>query len=382
MSEVSDAASAAAASANFLLSCNSMSKEPGSTLEENAALIADLELSTMIVAIVVTLALWLFFRAARATAALVMALFVGTFWTFGVSYFLVGYLNANSAFLGSIVLGNGINFGIIFLARYLEERRRGEAGDTSIETAMVNTATSTWTAALAAGLSYGSLILTGFRGFRQFGVIGLVGMVLCWTASFTLMPALLTVFERFKPLVKPGVAPGHFFTTAIAWAVEKAPKAIWITALVFTLISAASFSRFSPNANPPGSIAWAWRRLWTAPTAPLSRCSPTTASATTATVCPIRHRPRAGRNSPPASSQRQVFSLFVGMGARAAAAPELASSSVFGRVRRGSDHEFGSLIQLRPRRHGFLALRRNGCQGSGGSGTGLFFGVWEGATRQ
>lgn len=217
------------------------------TLEENAALIADLELSTIIVAIVVTLALWLFFRAARATAALVMALFVGTFWTFGVSYFLVGYLNANSAFLGSIVLGNGINFGIIFLARYLEERRRGETGDASIETAMVNTATSTWTAALAAGLSYGSLILTGFRGFRQFGVIGLVGMVLCWTASFTLMPALLTVFDRFKPLVKPGVAPGHFFTTAIAWAVEKAPKAIWITALVFTLISAASFSRFSPN---------------------------------------------------------------------------------------------------------------------------------------
>ena len=49
--------------------------------------------------------------------------------------------------------------------------------------------------------------------------------------------------------------------------------------------------------------------------------------------------------------------LFVGMGARAAAAPELASSSVFGRVRRGSDHEFGSLIQLRPRRHGFLPKR-------------------------
>ena len=41
--------------------------------------------------------------------------------------------------------------------------------------------------------------------------------------------------------------PGHFFTTAIAWAVEKAPKAIWITALVFTLVSAASFARFSPN---------------------------------------------------------------------------------------------------------------------------------------
>jgi len=29
-----------------------------------------------------------------------------------------GYLNSSTAFLGSIILGNGINHGIVFLARY------------------------------------------------------------------------------------------------------------------------------------------------------------------------------------------------------------------------------------------------------------------------
>lgn len=217
------------------------------TLEENAALVADLELSTIIVAVLVTIAMLVFFRTFRATSGLVLSLFIGTFWTFGVSFFLVGYLNANTAFLGSIVLGNGINFGIIYLARYLEERRLGYDNAAAIETAMVHTATSTGTAALAAGLSYGSLILTGFRGFRQFGVIGLVGMVLCWISSYLLMPALLTVFDRLKPLVKAGYKePKHRPSNMVANAVSKYPKQIWIGALVLTLISLTTFTRFSP----------------------------------------------------------------------------------------------------------------------------------------
>src|SRR5256885_191254 len=102
----------------------------------------------------------LFFKDVKATFALVASLLLGTAWTFGVSYFVVGYLNANSAFLGSIVLGNGINFGIIFLARYLEDRRTGQTAACSAERASRFTASATGMAALAAGLSYGSLSIT------------------------------------------------------------------------------------------------------------------------------------------------------------------------------------------------------------------------------
>ncbi len=166
-------------------------------IEESAALVQDLELSTAIVIALVTLAMILFYRSFLATWALVFSLFMGTFWAFGISYFLVGYLNANSAFLMSIVIGNGINFGIIFLARYLEERRAGGDNATAVESAMLNTATPTLTAALAAALSYGSLMLTRFRGFNQFGTIGLVGMILCWISAYTLLPAYLTLIDRW-----------------------------------------------------------------------------------------------------------------------------------------------------------------------------------------
>ncbi|MFL5813751.1 MAG: efflux RND transporter permease subunit, partial [Bdellovibrionia bacterium] len=168
-------------------------------VEEHGSLISDLAFSTWVVALLVTVAMIAYYREVRMTAALVVSLFMGTLWTFGISYFAVGYLNANSAFLGSIVIGNGINFGIIILARYLELRRSAMPMTRSLILTLRQTSTATLTAALAAGLSYGSLAATTFRGFHQFGIIGLIGMVLCWFSAFSVMPALIVLIERHWP---------------------------------------------------------------------------------------------------------------------------------------------------------------------------------------
>lgn len=217
-------------------------------IEEHHALIEDLELSTLIVAVVVAVAMLIYYRSFRSTIALNISLFMGTFWTFGASFFAVGYLNANSAFLGSIVLGNGVNFGIMLLARYLEERRNGYDNDHAVRVAISQTATSTWTAALAAGLSYGSLILTDFRGFRQFGVIGLIGMVLCWISAFTLLPAFLTVLDRFRPLVRHGArAPKPVMGGFIAWLVSRFARPIWLVSVLATLLSFSMLTRYTPD---------------------------------------------------------------------------------------------------------------------------------------
>jgi len=169
-------------------------------IEEHGSLMADLELSTVIVLVLVTLVISLYFRSFRATATLLVSLIVGAFWSFGISYGVVGYLNANSAFLGAIVLGNGINFGIIYLARYLEEVRRGRGHLRSILISAQGTAKATCVAAFAAALAYGSLALTEFRGFQQFGKIGLMAMVLCWISTYLMAPAVLTIFNAIQPV--------------------------------------------------------------------------------------------------------------------------------------------------------------------------------------
>ena len=217
-------------------------------IEEFESLIEDLEVSTAIVSVLVGIGMWLFFRNMRATLALLLSLLMGTLWTFGVAYFFVGSLNANSAFMGSIVIGNGINFGIIFLARYLEERRTNHSNSRAIRISMIHTATATWTAAAAAALSYGSLVMTSFRGFRQFGIIGLIGMMFCWMSAFTILPALLTLFDKISPLVKKGTlsAPSVVAESVARW-IQKYARWIWALSLIATVVSMGTFKNLSKN---------------------------------------------------------------------------------------------------------------------------------------
>ena len=169
--------------------------EVATLVEEQSALEADLVSSTIVVLVCVLLALWIYFRRWTAILAIAGALAAGCSLTFGLAYFLVGHLNANTAFLGSIVVGNGINVSIIVVARFLEARRRGRGVEEAIQTAWSGTLAATFVASFAAGLAYLSLAVTDFRGFSQFGVIGGLGMALCWVTAYLLLPPLLATLH-------------------------------------------------------------------------------------------------------------------------------------------------------------------------------------------
>jgi predicted RND superfamily exporter protein len=178
--------------------------EVADLVEEQAALVADLMGSTVVVLVLVLLVLYLYFRRWTAILSISGALAVGCSLTFGLSWFLVGYLNANTAFLGSIVIGNGINPSIIVVARFLEERRRGRTLEQALTTAWSSTIAATFVASFGAGLAYLALGITQFRGFSQFGVIGGLGMALCWATAYLLLPALLATLDpRSKRAVVP-----------------------------------------------------------------------------------------------------------------------------------------------------------------------------------
>jgi predicted RND superfamily exporter protein len=167
-----------------------------SALAEHRAVLHGMLLAILVTVGLVTAALLLYYRSLRTVAILMWALMVGTAVTFALTKLLIGHLNLATAFLSSIVVGNGINFGIILAARYLEEWRAGRRGVEAIGTSMAGTLHGTLAAALTGAIAYGSLVLTDFRGFRHFGVIGGLGMILCWLATYLVMPAGLAILER------------------------------------------------------------------------------------------------------------------------------------------------------------------------------------------
>jgi hypothetical protein len=165
-------------------------------LAEHDAITQGMLISSLVTGVLVGLVLALYFRSATLLALLVGTIGVATAAAFGMAAFTVGHLNAATAFLGAIIAGNGINYGILMIARYLEERRNREDMDEALATAIRATLKPTAVASLGAAIAYGSLAGTSFKGFSDFAVIGAVGMMLCWIASYTLLPALMIKFAR------------------------------------------------------------------------------------------------------------------------------------------------------------------------------------------
>ena len=160
------------------------------TVAEHTSLFNGIVLSSIVTALLVAVVLVLYFWSATLLGILVCSLVLSTVAAFGVAVFTVGHLNAATAFLGAIIAGNGVNYGILLIARYLEERRKREVDD-ALAVAIHGTLHPTLVASLGAAIAYGSLAATSFRGFADFAAIGAVGMLLCWVGSYTLLPALV-----------------------------------------------------------------------------------------------------------------------------------------------------------------------------------------------
>ena len=176
------------------------------TLEQDA-IVEGMTFASIITTVLVAVGLLLYFRSLAAIGIILFGLATGTIVTFAFAWLSIGYLNSATAFLVSVVIGNGINFPIMVVARYLEERRNGEGNPSAVSRAWSGTLPGTLAAALTAAVAYGSLVVTDFRGFRHFGIIGGVGMLLCWAAAYTVVPAALTLLGDRGKLARPGPEP-------------------------------------------------------------------------------------------------------------------------------------------------------------------------------
>lgn len=196
--------------------------------------------------------LFLYYLRARMVACLVVSVAIGVATTFGAARPLVGQLNTATGFLMTIVAGNGINPGIIYLARYLEARRAGVAHGVALTTARSETWLPTLGASGAAALAYGSLVVSEFRGFRDFGVLGAFGMLCCWLCTFAFLPPMLTLAERLAPLRLSldrtqgwlaATSRGTRFGEPFAWVASRAPRSLAVVALLLAVVAGATTVR-------------------------------------------------------------------------------------------------------------------------------------------
>ncbi|HEY2405064.1 MAG TPA: MMPL family transporter [Polyangiaceae bacterium] len=192
---------------------------------------------------------FLFFLRFRVLLCMGVTILVGCVWSFAVARLTVGYLNLATGFLVSIIAGNGINFGIIYMARYIEARRdERKTPPEAVLAAHRGTCAATLAVAVAAMAAYGSLAVTNFRGFKHFGLIGSIGMLLCWFATYILLPAVLVLTERYSPMFR---GEGRWrdrlrgvYGQPFVWAAKRAPRALTVLGLALGAVTIVVSARY------------------------------------------------------------------------------------------------------------------------------------------
>ncbi|HKQ68204.1 MAG TPA: MMPL family transporter [Polyangiaceae bacterium] len=165
-------------------------------LEEKESVASDAVGGTLLALGLILLGIVVFFRSAWAVVIVALPALVGVGAAYAFAELAYGYVNTTGAFLGAIILGNGINYPIVLLARYREFVATGQAPAEARRRAVRNAFRAELVGALVASIAYGSLTVTRFRGFTQFGTIGFVGMLLVWSASIVLVPTLVALLEH------------------------------------------------------------------------------------------------------------------------------------------------------------------------------------------
>jgi predicted RND superfamily exporter protein len=217
-------------------------------IEEKDSLVSDAAWATGGAFVLIFLGIVFFFRSVWAPLVIALPAAIGVGVAYSFAMWRYGFVNTSGAFLGAIILGNGINYPIVLLHRYREFRARGMEPAKARREAVLNAFRAELVGSLVASIAYGSLVVTQFRGFNQFGVIGFVGMLLVWVSMIPCVPALLVIDEwvqshvpawmRERRLDDPAHQARGPVMGAVARLTERFPRAVVLLALGGTLLLA------------------------------------------------------------------------------------------------------------------------------------------------
>jgi hopanoid biosynthesis associated RND transporter like protein HpnN len=122
-------------------------------------------------------------------------LLIGTSWAMGWTTLTVGHLNILSATFAVMLIGMG-DYGVLWVMRYEHERRLGADVESALRRTAICVGSGTITAALTTALAFYAAMLADFQAVAELGWIAGSGVLLCALACFTVLPAVLKLFDR------------------------------------------------------------------------------------------------------------------------------------------------------------------------------------------
>jgi hopanoid biosynthesis associated RND transporter like protein HpnN len=167
--------------------------------DEMAAAQDDTRMASLLAIAGVTLLFVVVYRGIWYPLLTVATLLIGTAWAMGWLTLTVGHLNILSATFAVMLIGMG-DYGVLWVMRYEQARRQGAEVRAAILHTVTHVAMGNLTAATTLALAFFAAMLADFQAVTELGWIAGCGVLLCALACFTVLPALLMLFDRRQEL--------------------------------------------------------------------------------------------------------------------------------------------------------------------------------------
>ena len=145
--------------------------------------------------LVVLVILWMALHSTKIISAVFLNLFIGLSLTTAVGLMMVGSLNLLSIAFAVLFIGLGVDFGIQYSVRYRSERFKSNDLRLALEKAAERSAVPLSLAAMATAAGFLCFLPTDYKGISELGEIAGAGMLIAFTTSITVLPALLRLLN-------------------------------------------------------------------------------------------------------------------------------------------------------------------------------------------
>jgi len=165
--------------------------------EETKSVESNIGFVGMLSFVLVGFMLWIGLRSWQLLLATLTMLVVGLIWTAGFAALFIGELNLISVAFAVLFIGLGVDAGIHFSLRYREEcirRSYNPQNNQALNATGAELAMPLGLCTVSTVIAFLSFLPTSYRGLSELGMISGAGMVIALLATYSVLPAFLSLF--------------------------------------------------------------------------------------------------------------------------------------------------------------------------------------------
>jgi predicted RND superfamily exporter protein len=103
-----------------------------------------------------------------------------------------------SVTLGALTIGIGIDFSILHMERYYEEKAKGHPPVEAMRIATAKIGNAIFSSASTVIAGFGALAMSGFSILSNFGIVTIIDFTLALCSAFVIMPPLLVTLDTWR----------------------------------------------------------------------------------------------------------------------------------------------------------------------------------------